>query len=381
MRSATNGYAVIDVETTGLRNSDRIIEIAVVSLDNQFRVVDEYDTLVDPKRDVGPTDIHGITPTMLSMAPVFGEIAGVLARRIVNKSLVAHNVPFENRMLVSEFQRLGASMDPGDGICTLRHTREKLPTACRKYGVEPPHHHRALSDARATAELLRAIGPDQLSRPIVVNDLSAPMNPRTHRRGADGTSTALERLLSRTTYAEIDPRHLAYIDILDWALDDFLITDDERQQLQLVAAELNLDPSQIAQAHQEYFNGMLRGAERDGVITIEENRCLGMVAHALALPPGCVPAVTETAPSLDVIQPGASVCITGGSRDRKRELKELAISVGLKVVSSVTKKRCDFVVAADPNSSSGKAQKARAYGKPLFSVEQFVSFVNNENAI
>ena len=54
-------YAVIDVETTGLHNQDRIVEIAIVTLDQDLTVVDEFDTLVDPGRDVGPTGIHGIT--------------------------------------------------------------------------------------------------------------------------------------------------------------------------------------------------------------------------------------------------------------------------------------------------------------------------------
>ena len=37
---------VIDVETTGLLNSDRIVEVAAVVLDDRGRIVDEYDTLV-----------------------------------------------------------------------------------------------------------------------------------------------------------------------------------------------------------------------------------------------------------------------------------------------------------------------------------------------
>jgi hypothetical protein len=56
-------YAVIDVETTGLRTSwhDRIIELAVVLVDEHGRVRDEWCSLINPDRDLGLQQIHGIT--------------------------------------------------------------------------------------------------------------------------------------------------------------------------------------------------------------------------------------------------------------------------------------------------------------------------------
>jgi DNA polymerase III epsilon subunit-like protein len=75
-------FAVVDVETTGLYNSDRVVEVAVVTITADGRVVDEWDTLINPQRDVGPTHIHRITPSMVSAAPTFEEIAVALARRL-----------------------------------------------------------------------------------------------------------------------------------------------------------------------------------------------------------------------------------------------------------------------------------------------------------
>ncbi|GGT40553.1 exonuclease domain-containing protein [Nonomuraea spiralis] len=56
MKSTQLGYAVIDVETTGLRTSwhDRVIEVAVVLLDPLGCVTREWSTLVNPERDLGP---------------------------------------------------------------------------------------------------------------------------------------------------------------------------------------------------------------------------------------------------------------------------------------------------------------------------------------
>lgn len=55
------GFAVVDVETTGLavNRGDRIIEIAVVQVDRDGRFGDVWSTLVNPDRDPGPTHITG----------------------------------------------------------------------------------------------------------------------------------------------------------------------------------------------------------------------------------------------------------------------------------------------------------------------------------
>ncbi|GII59244.1 hypothetical protein Pth03_76330 [Planotetraspora thailandica] len=68
------GYAVIDVETTGLRPfwHDRVVEVGIVHLDP----AGEWTTLVDPERDLGPQHIYGITAADIRHAPTFGEIAG-----------------------------------------------------------------------------------------------------------------------------------------------------------------------------------------------------------------------------------------------------------------------------------------------------------------
>lgn len=57
------GYTVLDLETTGLfpQKHDRILEIGVVSVSEDGDVLDEWSTLINPGRDVGPTSIHGIT--------------------------------------------------------------------------------------------------------------------------------------------------------------------------------------------------------------------------------------------------------------------------------------------------------------------------------
>ena len=85
-------FAVIDVETTGLRPArDRVVEVAVVRLDDAHNVVEEWTTLVDPGCQVRGSRVHGIYTRHVQGAPTFGEIAGDLVDRLADTVVVAHN--------------------------------------------------------------------------------------------------------------------------------------------------------------------------------------------------------------------------------------------------------------------------------------------------
>ena len=154
--------AVIDCETTGLGRHDRIVEIAVLTLDpDSWETLDEYDTLINPERDVGPVELHGITASMVEAAPTFAQVAAPLARRLHGAVLIAHNISFDARMLRYEFTRLHVEFGAVSGRCTLRATREKLGAACRRHGIALENAHRALADARSTAALGRKVLTDE----------------------------------------------------------------------------------------------------------------------------------------------------------------------------------------------------------------------------
>ena len=128
--------AVIDCETTGLSSRDRIIEIAVVVLEpTTLEVVDEYDTLINPCRDVGPEHIHRINASMVQAAPTFEEIAGDLADRLEDHVLVAHNLPFDVRMVRGEYARLDAEFLVSGAVYT---TCAKAPENPPPYFLKEP---------------------------------------------------------------------------------------------------------------------------------------------------------------------------------------------------------------------------------------------------
>ncbi len=178
---------VVDVETTGFRRSDRVVDVAAVRLHPETgEIVDEYDTLVQPGRDVGHSSIHGITPSMLELAPAFEEIVGDFARRLHGRVLVAHNLPFDRRFLQREFDRCGVRLDPGAGICTLSGPWRKSgePPSARsadRGGVRGGGGPLPAIDGGGNRAAIRAAGPWE-ERPAAKRN--ADLAPS--RRGVDG---------------------------------------------------------------------------------------------------------------------------------------------------------------------------------------------------
>jgi len=157
------GYAVVDVETTGLARDDRIVSAAVYRLDAQGAVQDHWYSPVNPQRDPGPVWIHGLTSAMLADAPLFPEIADALAERLAGRVLVAHNAVFDWSMIAREYARARSAAPVEHRLCTIVLSKElRLPLANHKleslaahYGVEQRRAHHALDDARVLAEAFR----------------------------------------------------------------------------------------------------------------------------------------------------------------------------------------------------------------------------------
>ena len=162
-------FAVVDLETTGLDPAtDRIIEVAVVTTDGRGRRVGEWSALVDPGRDPGPTEVHGISAADLDGAADFAAVAAQVAPLLAGTVVVAHNLAFDAAFLAAEQRRVGADLlgAAEGGLCTLDLSRRLLPrpaggwslaALCADVEVALVDPHRALVDARATAGLLAAL--------------------------------------------------------------------------------------------------------------------------------------------------------------------------------------------------------------------------------
>ena len=154
-------WCVVDLETTGLYpgGHDRVVEIAVVVADSDGHPVSEWHSLVNPGRDLGPTQVHRISADQANQAPSFSELVGDILQLFLGRRLVAHNASFDRRFLEAEFRRAGINLDPIHTLCTMQVASRlgigrKLEACCAATGVENTAPHTALGDARATAELL-----------------------------------------------------------------------------------------------------------------------------------------------------------------------------------------------------------------------------------
>ena len=156
-------YAVVDIETTGGRaNMDKITEIAVVRHDGE-KVLDTYQTLVNPEMAIpyNITQITGITQDMVADAPRFFEVAKKVVEMTNDAVFVAHNVRFDYNFLQHEFKRLGYTFSKRQ-LCTVRLSRKAFPglpsyslgNLIKYFNIKVNDRHRAYDDALASAKLL-----------------------------------------------------------------------------------------------------------------------------------------------------------------------------------------------------------------------------------
>lgn len=186
-------YSVVDVETTGLRPSDRIVEVAIRLANGQGRLLSTFESVVDPQRRPGPTWLHGLTAEHCRQAPSFWELAGEIHRRLVGTVLVAHHLRFDWGFLRREFARCDVTfLRQPAGICTSRCSRARglrgdLQGAAAAMGLRRTRRHSAAADAATAHELWQ-----ELQRTGASMDAGVPLEPGhgAHRLPAGGVAFA-----------------------------------------------------------------------------------------------------------------------------------------------------------------------------------------------
>lgn len=403
------GYAVVDTETTGLFPfaHHRVVEIAVVQVGPDGQVEDTWCTLLNPGRDLGPQQIHGIRAADVLDAPRFEQVAGDLAELLAGRVFVGHNVAFDQRFVQAEFARAGWDV-PVVGpvcLCTMQWagrlfpgTPRALGGCCEHLGIPLVDAHTALADATAAADLLRAClgAADELRSAGLADRLPWeevldvaqttpwPSIPRTGVGPRVRTSTGgapvpyLERLAASLPQSADRVDHEEYLALLDRALLDRVLSVREQNALACIAAELSIDRATAARLHRQYLGQLARAAWADGVLAPAERADLDQVAALLSLDPADVAealaeggADRSSAPlQRFALAPGDLVVFTGEMSLPRDVWCDRARAAGLVPHGAVTKKVA-LVVAADPDSLSGKARKAADYGIPIVTEHAF----------
>ena len=165
IRKADDKFAIIDIETTGLKPGyDRIIEVGVVIVKGG-NIVDRFQSLINPQMMISSwiEEHTGITNKMVQGQPLIEEVMPELFAFIYGSCLVAHNANFDSGFLNFEFKKhLNASFP---FACTLLLSRRvfpnlssyKLESLVEELGLQKGRSHRALSDAEMTAHLFMKI--------------------------------------------------------------------------------------------------------------------------------------------------------------------------------------------------------------------------------
>ncbi len=163
-------FTVVDLETTGGSAADgsMITEIGAVKV-RGGEVLGEFQTLVNPRTAIPPfiAVLTGISNAMVADAPAVESALPAFLEFAAGTVLVAHNAPFDVGFL-KHFNELQGRAWPGfEVVDTAKLARRvitrddapncKLSSLARVFRSGTTPNHRALSDARATVDVLHGL--------------------------------------------------------------------------------------------------------------------------------------------------------------------------------------------------------------------------------
>ncbi len=196
-------FCVVDLETTGgsAKAGSMITEVGAVKVRGGV-VLGEFQTLVNPHTHIPAfiAVLTGISNSMVSDAPAIDSVLPAFLEFAAGSVLVAHNAPFDVGFLQHFAEQQGRPWPAFEVVDTAVLARRiitrddapncKLSTLARLFASTTTPNHRALSDARATVDVLHGL---------------------MERVGAQGVHTLeeLKTFSSRVSPAQRKKRHLA----------------------------------------------------------------------------------------------------------------------------------------------------------------------------
>lgn len=173
-KMVSSDWVVMDTETTGLGNSDEIIQIAII--DHRGKTL--LDTFVKPVRKSIPKDataIHGIKIQHLDNAPTILELMPKLKKLCHGKTIVTYNAAYDSRLLQQSLAKRKAT---GSFKARFECAMINFATYKGEPGRSPGEYkwhkleggdHSALGDCRACHQLLKDIAnDDMLTHPLPI---------------------------------------------------------------------------------------------------------------------------------------------------------------------------------------------------------------------
>lgn len=132
------GIVYLDTETTSI-NPGQICELSLIlEENNRLKLAKNYFFSVE-SMDEGAAKVHGFSIEslkILSNGETFKDKYKEIFDILANTTLVAHNLPFDEKFLSQELWRCGVSFIPGGRLDTMAYFKPiiKLPARSRRYG-------------------------------------------------------------------------------------------------------------------------------------------------------------------------------------------------------------------------------------------------------
>lgn len=161
-------YFVLDTETTGVEDDDKVVELGWVEIDSEFNVLNQRESLIDPQRVIAPeaSAVHGLVLEDLQNSPTIEEFFSVdgpscYGQKITDPVvLIGHRISFDTRFVKPYVTNIVQE------LCTLRWFRRLYPSSGNHqlqtaiYALGLPRSeaaHRVMGDVMSAYHLCRHI--------------------------------------------------------------------------------------------------------------------------------------------------------------------------------------------------------------------------------
>lgn len=205
-----DSYVAIDLEMTGLQaKTERILEIGAVKVIDHVQT-EQFRTFVNPHRRLSDAicQLTGITQEMVADAPEDREALRTLLDFVGDLTLVGHNIMFDYSFLKQcaanhriHLEKTGVDTLKISRVCLPELESKKLEAVCRHFHIQEKQEHRALADARMTAQLMEVLL-DQFAESHKELFVPKPLQYRAKRQGP-ATPAQKRDLIELMTYHKI----------------------------------------------------------------------------------------------------------------------------------------------------------------------------------
>lgn len=161
-------FLVCDTETTGTDENDKVVEVGWVEIDENFNIIQEVQSLIDPERFISPesSGVHNLVYDDVKDSPTIEEYFSLddpscYGSKITDPVvLIGHRISFDHRFVGPYMPNIVQE------LCTLRWVRRLYPDAGNHklstmiYALDLPRSsgaHRVMGDIMTAFHLVKHI--------------------------------------------------------------------------------------------------------------------------------------------------------------------------------------------------------------------------------